>query len=831
MNNMKQGTAIYLTIAALLFINVGGILGQEGNIWTFGSGAGLDFSSGVPVPFSGAAISTNEGCSSISDFNGNLLFYTDGLTVWDQTHTQMPNGFGLLGAPSATQAALIVPKPCQSGAYYIFTVDDFFAGLHYSEVDMSLNGGLGDVISSTKNTSLLPNTAEKLTATVHGNGSGYWVITHDYGGNGFYCFEVTPAGINTTPVVTNIGTPFNGFTGGALGQMVVSPDGTKIGICNYQPLMEIFDFDNQTGVISNLTALDGEQYTYSFAFSPNSQLLYKPVPTGVNTFSTIYQYDLTAGSQSAIIASKVQVGTAASDIASMQIGPDGKIYAARWAKPDIAVINAPNVQGVGCGWVDQGVNLGGATSQGGLPNYILSLSPGSRYESSHFCLGDSTSFTLLGTACIDSAIWDFGDPASGLNSSTIFHPKHLYTDTGTFEVTLITKIGSVWDTLVDSIVIYTVPQIDLGPDQVLCFGVDSLLLNASYPGATYLWQDSMTTDSTFLVTMGGTYGVDVSVEGCGTFTDSISIGFDTIFSLNLGADDTLCDESQLLLNPGVTGVDYLWQSGSTADTFLVTNSGTYWVELENRCDTIRDSVTFTFMSPPVVDIGEDIVACDSALVTLSTAAQGGVDYVWQNDSIGPSIETRKPGQYILIGTNHCDISSDTLQLSYSSSPIVDLGMDTAFCIGDSFTLNALDSGLVEYVWQGVSGDPVFTAFLPGEYRLEVFNEAGCSGMDTVLLEGLDCSLQLIVPNVFTPNADGINDQFQIDGLEDVVSFELSIFNRWGIPVYESQTFDEGWDGAVNGEPATDGVYFYRLTFSTEEGISQQKSGSLTLLRN
>src|SRR6185436_12341018 len=94
---------------------------KENNIWCFGNRAGLDFNSGSPVVFTGAAISTMEGCSSVADSSGNLLFYTDGRTVWNKNHVAMPNGTSLNGGSSSTQSAIIVKMPGNANIYYIFT--------------------------------------------------------------------------------------------------------------------------------------------------------------------------------------------------------------------------------------------------------------------------------------------------------------------------------------------------------------------------------------------------------------------------------------------------------------------------------------------------------------------------------------------------------------------------------------------------------------------------------------------------------------------------------------------------------------------------------------
>lgn len=140
---------IILVLAASLCLLAGSYAQKEANFWYFGEYAGLNFGLGVPVALTDGALDTGEGCSSISTGSGNLLFYTDGTTVWNKNHQVMENGTGLHGHSSSTQSGLIVPNPSNTNIYYIFTVDakdnNLFYGLQYSVVDISANGGLGRV--------------------------------------------------------------------------------------------------------------------------------------------------------------------------------------------------------------------------------------------------------------------------------------------------------------------------------------------------------------------------------------------------------------------------------------------------------------------------------------------------------------------------------------------------------------------------------------------------------------------------------------------------------------------------------------------------------------
>ena len=185
-----------LIIIIVLFIF--NVTQNEANIWYFGENAGLDFNSGSPVALLDGQLNTLEGCSTISDTNGNLLFYSDGVTVWNRNHGVMLNGTGLNGHESSTHSALVVPKPNDPNIYYIFTVDQPFVGangIQYSEVDMTLDSGLGG-ITANKNIILHTPTTEKLTAIKKSGGTGFWVLSHKLNSNEFIAYEVTASGVN-----------------------------------------------------------------------------------------------------------------------------------------------------------------------------------------------------------------------------------------------------------------------------------------------------------------------------------------------------------------------------------------------------------------------------------------------------------------------------------------------------------------------------------------------------------------------------------------------------------------------------------------------------------
>lgn len=364
---------LFAVLVTTLLLNCCLYAQKEANIWYFGSQAGMDFNGGAPVPIFDGVLNTIEGCATICDgTTGALLFYTDGINVWNRNHQIMSNGSGLLGDASSTQSAIIVPKPGSDRFYYIFTTPDIVGpgGLVYSEVDMDMNGGLGN-ITSLKNKSLNPLNPEKVTAACHSNGTDFWVVTHDWNNNHWLSFQVSSAGVDSVPVTSAAGMFLGGIPTNALGQLKMSPDGRKLAHCTWTfNMLEVADFNPSTGVVSNAISLPHSGEEYGTAFSPDGTKLY--FTSCCANPNQITQFDLTSGVPATMAASKATIwsGTPSVGKGSMQLGPDGKIYVSMLGGPSLGVINNPNRSGAACNYVDNGFSLTGRTSFIGLPNFV-----------------------------------------------------------------------------------------------------------------------------------------------------------------------------------------------------------------------------------------------------------------------------------------------------------------------------------------------------------------------------------------------------------------------------------------------------------------------------
>ncbi len=408
---------------------------NQNNIWYFGDHAGLDFNSGSPVSLVNGQINTPEGSASISDNNGNLLFYTDGITIWNKNHIQMPNGSGLLGNLSTTQAALIVPKPSSSSLYYLFVIDQLGGAMTYSIVDMTLQAGNGDV-TSTKNVMLHPSASEKQTAIQKCDGN-IWLISHEWNSNNFFADLIVPSGINPS-VNSSIGTVHQGGSQpfyNTVGYLKASQQGNRLALALRDAnLYEVFDFDITTGIVSNPITLSSTNYNtaYGVEFSPDGTKLYGSTLLGYN----VYQFNLMAVSPAAIAASAMQIASTSGLGAALQSAPNGKIYVAQSYSqtsgvPYLGVINSPNILGSNCNYVNNGITLGGRTSMLGLPNFMIS--PISAFNLSisgntTVCSGQSTKLTATGALAYS---WTGGTTSSSATINVSPLIKSTYYVTGT----------------------------------------------------------------------------------------------------------------------------------------------------------------------------------------------------------------------------------------------------------------------------------------------------------------------------------------------------------------------------------------------------------------
>lgn len=696
---------------------------KRSNVWYFGNYAGLNFNTEPVSVLTDGAMLSREGCSSICDTAGNLMFYTNGATVWNKDHDIMDNGTDLMvvlvpsNPPHPTQAGVIVPKPGNSNQYYIFTVPCMWTSpsydmyFRYALVDMSYNGGLGKVIEKDVQLGSY-NASERITAVAHQNGNDIWVINREDNTNRFRSYLITSSGIDTSNVVTNeLGAVSSGNCN--MGCLKASPDGKKLAMgywCDGAGAhFELYDFNNSTGVISNLNDLGypsgASRYTaYGIEFSPDGSLLYGSTHMNYK----IYQWNLQAGDNTAIKNSITLIGTTSNYVGSLQLAPNGKIYCSlsidgNTGYHTIGVIDNPNTLGTGCSYVNNGIRVdvdytGANLSRQGFPNFIQSFLYASPFTYANTCFGDSTQFTMTSTSNVDSVLWNFGDLASGAeNISELMNPAHVFSDTGDYQVQAIVYLNNATvDTLEQIVTINAIPDVNLGSDTTMCTS-GNFTLDAGNAGATFLWNDA-SANQTIQVSSTGIYSVTVTNSyGC-VNNDSISVDINQSVSVNLGNDTTLCDGESIVLDAENTGSTYLWSDGSSAQTLSVNAAGTYAVTVTNAGCEGNDSITISVNPLPDAAISPSgsISICDGNAQTLTVS--GGDSYLWSTAETSTSIVVSPMADtyFYVTATNSCGSDVDSVQILVNGANATITASLDSVCQGQSVELTA--SGGVNYSW-------------------------------------------------------------------------------------------------------------------------------------
>ena len=429
---------LFILTSFVCLLLTSSLLGQgEANNWYFGQFAAISFETSPPTVLDNSAMFSFEGCATISDQDGVLLFYTDGLTVYNALHEIMENGEGLLGGSSSTQSGIIVPMPGSETLYYVFTVvEEGLGGLSYSVVDMAGDAGLG-VVTAQKNIPLVQFTSEKVTAVKHNNGQDLWIITSSNLSNQFSVFLLDGTGVNMTPVLSNAGSmplPIG------IGYLKASFDGTLLVSANSLTNgdnLDILSFDNETGQVSDFITLSCDPLTpYGIEFSPDQSKLYIGAIDATQTSGALLQFDLSELDAASIQSSMVTVFETNGNyfMGAVQRGPDDLLYVAQSNSFLGAILN-PNAAGLACNFDSEYLDITPGVGSFGLPNFLPSFFIDASLSASQFCFGDPTLFTI--TEVPEDAIvnWNFGDSNAPTNTATGFEVSHVYSSGGMYTAT------------------------------------------------------------------------------------------------------------------------------------------------------------------------------------------------------------------------------------------------------------------------------------------------------------------------------------------------------------------------------------------------------------
>lgn len=426
-NNTK---AIAVAILLLLLCKT---QAQRSANWYFGYNAAFKFTPSGKVAITGSNMATDEGCSTISDVNGNLLFYTDGITVWNKNNTVMTNGSGLFGNSSSSQSSIVTPLPGSDSIFYLFTAGLPGSDYYYNIISMSRQGGLGEVIA--KNVRIAVGGSERITAVQHANNIDFWIITNPLNSDIFRVYLLTAAGIDvTTPITSVIGNRANTHWG----MVKASPNGEMLvqTIGNSTVNAQVFAFNKTTGELTSFVSLDMNN-TYGCSFSPDSKRLYInnsfPQTGGAVAQNKLAQYTVTNFNSTSILQSKhfYNVSTTSfGGYGDLSVGPDSVMYLSRHSTKRLSGFIKPNDSAAAAQFVDSLYIFTNGTARYGLPNFYNNINtpPIINVNIDRIsCLQYKFSFIPNKSYPYKGIYtWDFGDG----NTTTDSIPLHTFTRNG-----------------------------------------------------------------------------------------------------------------------------------------------------------------------------------------------------------------------------------------------------------------------------------------------------------------------------------------------------------------------------------------------------------------
>ncbi|MBO7490976.1 MAG: gliding motility-associated C-terminal domain-containing protein [Bacteroidales bacterium] len=291
-------------------------------------------------------------------------------------------------------------------------------------------------------------------------------------------------------------------------------------------------------------------------------------------------------------------------------------------------------------------------------------------------------------------------------------------------------------------------------------------------------------------------------------------------------DDTLCHGAQLSVEqPNV--LSYQWSTGAHTPAITLDSAGTYSVTVTNLgCKAESDLFTIDLYPQSSVEFGSDSILCELATLLLDATQPHPAQYVWQDQSTNTTYTVYEDGQYWVVVTDHCLGASDTIAVGYLTDFTVDLGPDTTLCEGRTLTLSA-GVPFCDYEWQDGSTQPTYIVRHPGIYSVTASNKCFEHG-DDITVEYEPCDQELWMPNSFTPDGDGLNDLFLpvFSYPDEVESYEMTIYDRWGMVMFDTKSKEQGWDAA--GVPI--GAYVVFVRYKSRGHETRDVTGSVTVVR-
>jgi trimeric autotransporter adhesin len=569
--------------------------------------------------------------------------------------------------------------------------------------------------------------------------------------------------------------------------------------------------------------------TNGVSFVPASTTTYTVTGTNAQNCTNTAQATITVNALPVVTANDVStctgssVSVSASGAASYSWSPS--TYLSATTGSTVTSTPAADIT-----YVVTGTSSAGCIGTDNVSVTVLAAAPIDAGSNTAICAGQSATLTASGGV---SYVWN-----NGLGAGNGFTVSPAVT-------TVYTVVGTDGNgcTGTDDITvtINALPIVNAGVDQTVCSGDPVTLIGSG--ASTYSWNNGVVNNIPFNPTSTMVYIVTgTSAQGC-TSSDQVTVNVNSLPIVSAGLDQVICIGESVTLS-GAGASSYSWSGGiSNGVSFDPTSSMNYTVSGTDANGCIGTDIVLVTVNPlPAINGGADVTVCEGDEITLAGA--GGVSYLWSDGGVDGQPFTPSLGStvYTVTGTdaNGC-VNTDEVTVTVLVPPTASIIADvqTGYPVLDvSFTNLSTDA--TSYVWsfgnseieQTTTNDGQFMSYPGiGTYVVELTASNGvCTDSDTLHILVIPFPDPILdIPNVFTPNGDGVNEHFTIDA-QFAEDMNILIFNRWGNQVAEINGLTEKWDGKVDGKEANDGTYFFKFTVKGINGTELSGHGNVTLVR-
>ncbi|RXK59787.1 gliding motility-associated C-terminal domain-containing protein [Lacibacter luteus] len=333
--------------------------------------------------------------------------------------------------------------------------------------------------------------------------------------------------------------------------------------------------------------------------------------------------------------------------------------------------------------------------------------------------------------------------------------------------------------------------------------------------------------------------VNINSTNCRAISPVINANVYRPQAAQLRSNAPVCEQLPLYISTPVTALQYNWSKGSTIinnqndslifSTASVNDGGTYNLQLITNGGCVSNGSITVAVQPNLFQqlTPTDTVLCDAQVLPVDVQQTAPTTYLWNDGNTSAQRTFSNIGTYTLLTTDNVCSRRDTFIISRNFTPTVALGNDTSLCYSEQVTLHAKHPLAEAYLWSNNSTDTSITVTTPGLYTVAVSNFCGVA-TDEIMIDFKDCADMIFVPNIFTPNSDGLNDVLKAKAYFRIDSFELKIYNRWGQQIFVSSSLNIGWNGTMNNQKAPPGQYVWTLVYKRNDKLYKQK-GTVLLI--